>query len=1088
MPYRLRVVVGAWLAVVCVALLSSVELRAAAAAELSPARTSQTESPPVEFSRDIKPLLAEHCIRCHGPDKAEGGLNLTDRAKVVGKLESGVAGLVAGKPDESEIIRRVTSHDEAVRMPPEGKPLAAADVAKLRRWIASGAEYQTHWAYRPLKSPAAPAVKNDAWIRTPLDAFVLAKLEAKQIAPSPEAERVVLIKRLYFDLLGLLPKPEEVEAFVADKSSGAYEALVDRLLASPHFGERWGRHWLDMARYADSDGYEKDRARPDAYVFRDWVIKALNDDVPFDRFTIEQLAGDLLPGATASQRIATAFNRQTLTNEEGGVDQEEFRINAVFDRTDTIGTVWLGLTLGCAKCHNHKYDEISQNEYYSMFAFFNEADEAETKLPVKGGDAATIASKWIPLQAQLEARKRELAPAELAWEIEQRKYIMSLANTPLKVEPLELAEVKSAAGQKFAKQKDGSYLVELPKSFSPGEKVAEGRMRVNEAAVIKSADTKTSSQPAVPATDTYTLTFESKLPSLTGLRLDAIPDDSLPKKLHGLGTDGHFVITSLKAEITDKAGKKRPLKLQRATADATDSGYKAIDVLEAAALKKGEVRKTGWSLGVGKFNKAQYLQVRFMEPLTLAAGERIELAVEQSNGEHRLLGRFKLQALTGDGAELHIPVEVATALKMYPEKRVAKSKETLFEYFADRDEQIRKLKAEVAAALAGSKAEVMPIRTIASPLHVRKTHRFDRGDFLSPQNEVTTGTLGVLPPPKKDGKGYSRLDLARWLVGSENHLTPRVVANQIWARLFGAGIVRTVNDFGVRGDVPSHPELLDWLAAELRSGTGAGLTKNAPKPWSLKSFLKTVLMSNTYRQASTHRPELVDLDPQNTLLARQNRLRVEGEIVRDLVLAAGGLLSPKIGGPSVFPTMPPDLAKLSYANSFSWTDSKGDDLYRRGMYTFFKRTVPHPTLMTFDCPDANTTCVNRSVSNTPLQALTLLNNEAFVEASQSLAARLLAEKPSDAKSAAAKVDDQARLAAAVRTCLARSPEAGEVERLAALLGEARKYYQTAPNEATKMIGRFTDKKKPDAKLAAEQAAWTATVRVLMNLDEFITRE
>lgn len=1050
MPYRLRVVVGAWLAVGCVALSTSVGARAAAA-----------EQPSVEFSRDIKPLLAEHCIRCHGPDKAEGGLNLTDRAKVVGKLESGVAGLVVGKPDESEIIRRVTSHDEAVRMPPEGKPLAATDVAKLRRWIAAGAEYQTHWAYRPLKSPTAPSVKNDAWVRTPLDAFVLAKLEAKQIAPSPEAQRAVLIKRLYFDLLGLLPKPEEVDAFVADKSSGAYEALVDRLLASPHFGERWGRHWLDMARYADSDGYEKDRARPDAYVFRDWVIKALNDDMPFDKFTIEQLAGDLLPGSTAQQRIATAFNRQTLTNEEGGVDQEEFRINAVFDRTDTIGTVWLGLTLGCAKCHNHKYDEISQNEYYRMFAFFNEADEAEAKLPVKGGDAAVIAAKWIPLQAQLEARKRELAPAELAWEIEQRKLLMSLPNTPLKVEAVELAEVKSAAGQKFSKQKDGSYRVELSK----------------ESAI------------AVPATDTYTLTFETKIPSLTGLRLDAIPDDALPNKMHGLGPEGHFVVTSLKAEITDAAGKPlRSLKLQRATADATDSGYKAIDVLEATPPKKGEVRKTGWSLGVGKFKTAHYLQVRFMEPLTLKSGERIALEVEQSSGERRTLGRFKLQAVTGDGAELHIPAEVAAALKMYPEKRVAKSKETLFEYFADRDEQVRKLKAEVAAALAGSKAEVMPIRTIALPLHARKTYRFDRGDFLSPLNELTTGTLGVLPPPRsvlRDQKA-SRLDLAHWLVGQDNHLTPRVVANQIWARLFGAGIVRTVNDFGVRGDVPSNPELLDWLAAELRSGDG--LTKNAAKPWSLKSFLKVVLMSNTYRQASTHRPELVDLDPQNNLLARQNRLRVEGEIVRDLVLAAGGLLSPKIGGPSVFPTMPSDLAKLSYANSFSWTDSKGDDLYRRGMYTFFKRTVPHPTLMTFDCPDANTTCVNRSVSNTPLQALTLLNNEAFVEASQSLAARLLAEKPSDAEFAATVIDDQSRLALAVRLCLARAPEGDELVRLADLLNDARKYYASAPDEATKMIGRFAPKKTEPKTAAAEQAAWTATVRVLMNLDEFITRE
>ena len=473
-----------------------------------------------------------------------------------------------------------------------------------------------------------------------------------------------------------------------------------------------------------------------------------------------------------------------------------------------------------------------------------------------------------------------------------------------------------------------------------------------------------------------------------------------------------------------------------------------------------------------------------MAPLTLAAGERIAVVVDQSAGERQTLGRFRLQALTGDAGELHIPAEVVAALKMYPEKRVAKTKETLFEYFADQDPTIKKLKAEVAAALKASKAEVMPVRTIAPPLHDRKTFVFHRGDFLSPTDEVRSDLLHVLPKPKSGGTAYSRLDLARWLVGPENHLTPRVVANQIWARLFGAGIVRTVNDFGVRGDVPSNPELLDWLAVELRSGSGAGLTKSAAKPWSLKSFLKVILMSSTYRQASTHRPELVDIDPQNVLLARQNRLRVEGEIVRDLALSAGGLLSPKIGGPSVFPSMPADLAKLSYANNFSWTESSGDDRYRRGMYTFFKRTVPHPTLMTFDCPDANVTCVNRGVSNTPLQALTLLNNEAFVEASQAMAKRLLAAKPVAEKSAAAVVEDRARLEDAMRLCLARAPEADELMRLSELLEQARKYYKSAPDEAKKMTGRFADPKIP----AAEAAAWTATVRVLLNLDEFITRE
>ncbi|MCE9603374.1 MAG: PSD1 and planctomycete cytochrome C domain-containing protein [Planctomycetia bacterium] len=1076
MPYRLRIVVGAWIVVGCAASVALVVEQDAAlllsrssAVELAVSRSQEKakpSEPPVEFSRDIKPLLAEHCIRCHGPDKAEAGLNLTDRKSALDKLASGAVSIVAGKPEAGELLRRVASHDQDVRMPPEGKSLSATEIAKLRRWIAEGAEYQTHWAYRPLVAPAVPQVAAAAAIRSPLDAFVAAKLAAKGIRPSPEAERTVQIKRLYFDLLGLLPKPEEVEAFVADKSSAAYEGLVDRLLASPHFGERWGRHWLDMARYADSDGYEKDRARPDAYVYRDWVIRAMNDDVPFDRFTIEQLAGDLLPKATTSQKIATAFNRQTLTNEEGGVDQEEYRINAVFDRTDTLGTVWLGLTLGCAKCHNHKYDEISQTEYYQMFAFFNGADEALTKLPMQRSDLAALERKLIPLEESLAARKREIAPAELKWEDEQRKLIMALPNTPLKVEPLEVANVKATSGLKFAKQKDGSYRAELPKT-------------------------------AAPSTDSYTLTFESKLAGLTGLRLDAIPDPELPAKGAGLSVDGGFVVTGVRAEIIDASGKKlRPLTLQRATADAIDAGFFAADVLGTTAVKKTDKakqadkdKKKGWHLGP-KFKNTHYLQVRFMAPLTLAAGERVAIELEQSYGESRTLGRFRLQALTGDAAELHIPFDVATALKMYPEKRVAKMKETLFDHYADQDEKVRTLQAQIEAVLTESKVEMLPVRTIATPLHDRKTFRFERGDFLSPTEEVRSNLLHVLPKPKADGKPYSRLDLARWLVSNENHLTPRVVANQIWARLFGVGIVRTVNDFGVRGDVPSHPELLDWLAVELRSGSGAGMVNRSAKPWSLKSFLKVILMSATYRQASTHRPELVDTDPQNTLLSRQNRLRVEGEIVRDLALSAGGLLNAKIGGPSVFPPMPADLAKLSYANSFSWTDSTGDDRYRRGMYTFFKRTVPHPTLMTFDCPDANTTCVNRTVSNTPLQALALLNNDSFVEASQAMAKRLLANDAGPAadaskgKSAAAKVDDRARLAQAMRLCLARPPEADELDRLQGLLDDARSYYQAAPQEAVKMNGRFAD-----AKISAtEAAAWTATVRVLLNLDEFITRE
>ncbi len=753
-------------------LLPLLAARAGSAEELPPGNVSQ-----VDFLRDVQPLLAKHCYDCHGSNTQEAGLRLDLRDKALEGGDSGPS-IVPSKPEESLLVDRITAEDEDSRMPPSWAESPALDpqtIDLVRRWIVQGAIWpapetgqqraaSAHWAYQPLRSSEPPAVEGAAWVRNPIDNFVLARLEAAGIEPSAEADRYTLIKRLHYDLVGLPPEPEEADQFAQDTSPDAYEELVDQLLASPHFGERWGRHWLDKARYADSDGYEKDNPRPDAWHWRDWVIDAVNRDMPFDKFTIQQLAGDLLPDAGPTERLATAFHRQTLTNTEGGVDQEEFRVAAVKDRVETTGAVWLGLTVGCAQCHSHKYDQITQREYYQFFAFFNNGDEVTHEVP---------------------------------------------------------------------------------------------------------------------------------------------------------------------------------------TSDEAMARY-------------------------GEQNKKEPKQ----------------------------------------------PV----------------------------------LEARVIAERTKDR---------------RRNFLLHRGDFLQPTVEVQPATLEVLPPlePRSKTGSPDRLDLARWLVDPANPLPHRVAVNHIWAYLFGQGIVATANDFGVRGEPPTHPDLLEWLARRfIESG------------FSRKAMIRLIVGSSTYRQSSRHRPELAETDPLNKMLYRQNRFRVEAEIVRDLALAASGLLSRKIGGPSVFPPMPADVAALSYASNFKWDTSKGEDRYRRGMYTFFKRTAPHPNLITFDCPDANTAALSRRTSNTPLQALTTLNNEVFVEAAQGLAR--LCSTDGDAAT------DEGRLTRVFRQCVARPPTGAERQPLLELLGKTRRWYAAHPEEAKKLTETHRAEEVP----AEENAAWIATARIVLNLDEFITRE
>jgi hypothetical protein len=982
----------------------------------------------VDFSRDIQPIFAEHCSNCHGPDKQKGGLNLTEQDSVLSELKSGNHPVIAGKPNQSELMRRLTTRDEDDLMPPpdKGKKLSDSKIATIRKWITEGAEWSVHWAYRQPGNISLPDVASSDWIKNEIDHFVLAKLETHKLQPSPRADRYILIKRLSYDLLGLPPSPKEVDAFVNDKSPDAYLKLVNRLLASPHFGERWGRHWLDKARYADSDGYEKDRPRPNAWRYRDWVISAINDDLPFDQFTIEQLAGDLLPESTDAQKIATAFNRQTLTNTEGGTDKEQWRVAAVMDRVETLGAVWLGLTVGCARCHNHKYDLFTQKEYYQLFAYFNNGDESNISVSRSEKEHAT----WIKTKASHDARMKEVK-AKLAvrdkallsmlpkLEKQLRAKIESRKANPEKFHTLEFTSATGPKDVNFKQQDDGSLLV----------------------------------TGANPAKAKYTLEFMTDAKEITGVKIEVLPDKSLKANGPGRTDHGNFVLNDVRVYATDQEKfdtKNHHITLTSARADFAQKDWPAKNAIDG---KTSEGKKgTGWAVAP-QFGRAHQLILTTSKPVSFKDSTRLQVVLDQQYGSKHTIGRFRITARTGQLPNDGISWQIVKILTIEPSKRDAKQADTLLAFFRGRDAEAKKLMAELKKP--APKPPVINVRVISQrPNNPRVTHLLHRGEFKQPKDKVTAGIPSTLPSIKHRGPG-DRLDLALWLVDGKNQLVPRVTINHIWANLFGQGLVRTMNDFGARGDAPTHPLMLDWLSAEF-----------IRQKWSRKEMIRLIVSSATYQQSSIHRPELADVDANNQLLHRQNRHRVEAEIIRDLALGASGLLSRKVGGPSVFPPLPAGVAALSYANNFKWNTSKGEDRYRRGLYTFFKRTSPHPNLITFDCPDSNVTCVKRNISNTPLAALTTLNNEIYNEAAKALAKRMMSEQAVDTE----------RIRYGFRICTARPSTLNEEVAFTKLLQQAKKYYTGNTLEAKAYNGN------------AEASAWATVARIMLNMDEFLTRE
>jgi mono/diheme cytochrome c family protein len=1005
-------------------------------------------SQPVDYARDVAPILSRSCYRCHGESKHKGGLALHVKDRLMAGGDEGPV-VVVGKSAESRLIHSVARTDPDYPMPPEGSgdPLTPAEVGLLRAWIDQGAKWpdaasdstgstaikSDHWSFQPPKRPEPPAVKRADWPRNPIDRFILARLDKEGLEPSPEADRSTLIRRLSLDLIGLPPTPAEIDAFVADARPDAYERLVDRLLASPQHGEAWGRHWLDRARYADTNGYEKDRERS-IWPYRDWVVRSINRDMPFDQFTIEQLAGDLLPNPSADQLTATGFHRNTMINEEGGIDVEEFRFASVVDRVATTGAVWLGLTVGCAQCHTHKYDPITHREYYRLFAFLNNADEPEIDVPDPAVAArrAEIEAEAQRLEANLATQYPREGPESLSAKLAAWEKTLKPAHWTI-LKPTKLDSRKHAT---LTVQPDGSVL-------ASGDK---------------------------PNNDVYEVEIQTDLPGISAVRLEVLPDPSLPDGGPGrapLFMVGDFLLTEFQAAVVGADGKATPLKISKATEDYAASG-------RSAALAVDGVTDTGWSV-TGQIGKPHAAVFAFERGPDVVAGRptTLRITMNQEFIHQTTIGRFRLSATTDAGPVVAsgVPADIEDVLLIEPAKRTEDQQRRLTSHYLTIAPELAKAREPIAKLRQSAPrlATTMVMRE-RRPEHARTTNIHKRGEFLKLGEEVEPGVPAVLHPLPPDAP-LNRLTLARWLVDDRNPLVGRVIMNQVWQTYFGRGLVTTPEDFGVQGAKPTHPELLDWLATELPR-----------QEWSLKAMHRAIVTSATYRQSSKASHEQLARDPANAFLARGPRFRVGAETIRDVALAASGLLAMKMEGPSVHPPQPDGVTSLAYGQE-AWPTSVGRDRYRRGLYTFLKRTSPYASFITMDAPTSETTCLRRERSNTPLQALTMLNDAVFVEAAQALARRIVREAPAPTV--------EARMGFAFRLCLGRLPRAEELSRITAFYSDQLARFRGGELDASKIAGAKPDEPLlavPDGADLNELAAWTTVARVLLNLDETVTKE
>ncbi len=1124
----------------------------------------------IDFNQQIRPILSNNCFRCHGPDAQERAADLRlDTAEGAAIDLGGYKAIVPGKPDQSELVERISSKDPDLIMPPadSGHKLKPGEIDLLTRWIQQGAHYAVHWSYvLPKKSPV-PKVQRPEWPRNAIDHFILSRLEQEGGAPTEPADRYTIIRRLSLDLTGLPPTPEEVTAFVEDSEPGAYERLVDRLLAKPGYGEHWSRMWLDLARYADSAGYADDRPRT-IWAFRDYVIRSLNENKRFDQFTIEQIAGDLLPEPTEQQLIATAFHRNTLTNNEGGTNDEEFRNVAIVDRVNTTMAVWMATTIDCCQCHDHKYDPISQEEYYEVFAIFNnteDSDKADERpylkvtIGAQDKEARALRQEIAQLEQGLRTMTPDLTRARRQWEAkfavktnwqalrpdrlaskskremtaddegvvraqvgnETDVYTLEFPLKPgrfraLRVEALAdeglasngpghvgnfvLSGLKARLKDQGSPQTSGRFVrIELPgkaRILSLAEvEVFSGNENLTRRGVAMQSSTDFNG-PARLAIDgnsngDYTIARSTTHTKITDdpwwevdlksvRQIDRIiiwnrTDNGLQHRLDQFrivvldenreAVWQQMVAKAPQTQLSISPDGSREIRFATAHADFEQNGFPASAVLD------GKTGEGGWAVAP-RIGQNHQLTLMTLHSINVPPGTKLIVQLEQlSKWKNHTLGKFRLLA-TGDDnvGRSSLPKHLLAILETNETNRTAEQRTELDNYFLSiapetkaTRQRLEMVKKQLASA--GSTTTTVPIMRELPQGRQRKSHVQIRGNFLSKGKEVQPGTPATFHPIKAASEKPNRLDFARWLVDAENPLTARVVVNRYWEAVFGVGLVRTSEEFGSQGELPSHPELLDFLAVDF-----------VENGWDVKRLMKLLVTSAAYRQSSRVTPELLEADPDNRLLARGPRFRLSAEMIRDQALAVSGLLSTRMYGPSVNPPKPNTGLKAAFGSGTDWKTSTGEDRYRRGLYTQWRRSSPYPSMAAFDAPNREVCTIRRDRTNTPLQALVTLNDPVYIEAAQALARRIIKEA----------TDTDKRVEAMFFRCTSRQPDEKELAILQQLLEDVHTHMQDQPDQAMKLatnpIGPL-----PEGVEAVELAAWTIVANVILNLDEMLMK-